>query len=96
VHVIPTGIPHPDRSFVSAVIVNENSLLAIPIGKVAVILVGFISIDNGRLAGPPEKCGGPGQLSPQVNIKRVGLNRYRGSSKTEMLFADPKPLSILQ
>jgi len=30
------------------------------------------------------------------HIRRIGLNRYRGSSKTEMLFADPKPLSILQ
>ena len=43
-----------------------------------------------------KSCGRPGELSPRVNIKRIGLNRYRGSSKTEMLFADPKPLSILQ
>ncbi len=50
VHVVPTSITHPDRSFVGIVIVDENSLLAIPIGELAVILVRLIPIDSGRLS----------------------------------------------
>jgi len=44
---MPAGFAHPDRGRVRLVIVDENRLLAVLIGKVAVVLASFIAV-NGR------------------------------------------------
>ena len=46
VSVMPTGVTHPDRRLVRLVIVDENRLLAVLIGKVAVVLASFIAVDG--------------------------------------------------
>src|SRR5206468_9475026 len=49
VNLAPTGITHPHRSLARLVIVDENRLFAVLIGKVADVLARSVTVDGGRL-----------------------------------------------
>src|SRR5438132_4038965 len=46
VGVAPAGITHPDRRLVRLVIVDENRLLTMWIGKVAEVLAWFVAVNR--------------------------------------------------